>query len=166
MEAIVVEYETPLLQYATRILRNSAAAEDVVQEVFVKLFRDLQDGASPTDKMKAWLFRVTHNEVVDYIRRESRLRNLHDKTGQETAFSTADQDCGETEEEKRELVMEHVQQLDEREKQVLLLRLDQGLSYTEISSVTGRTEGNVGNILHHAVRKLAASLKQAGVVKP
>ena len=164
MEAIVAEYETPLLRYAGRMLRDASTAEDIVQEVFVKLFRRMETGDQPAEKTRAWLYRVTHNEVVDYIRRESRLRDLHDRTGKETAFSTDALDSGAAQVERYEQVLEHLKKLDERERQVLLLRLEQGLSYQDISAVTGRTLGNVGNILHHAVRKLTASLQQAGMV--
>ena len=50
------------------------------------------------------------------------------------------------------------------ERQVLLLRLQEGLSYEEIAGVTGRSSGYVGTLLHQAVRKLAATIqKQEGV---
>ena len=55
--------------------------------------------------------------------------------------------------------------LDPAEQQVLLLRIQESLSYREISLVTGRTEGNVGCILCNAVRKIGASLKKAGLVR-
>ena len=54
------------------------------------------------------------------------------------------------------MVLEHVRKLDAGQQQILLLRLEQGLSYREISEVTGRSEGNVGNILHHAVKDLVS----------
>jgi DNA-directed RNA polymerase specialized sigma24 family protein len=46
----------------------------------------------------------------------------------------------------------------------VILRLQEGLSYQEIAGITGRTEGNVGCILHHAVKKIAAGLKKSGVI--
>lgn len=159
MEAIVAEHETALLRYATRILDNAAAAEDVVQNVFVKLFQGWKEGAQPSGKMKSWLYRVTHNEAVDFIRRESRLSILHRKQEEETASCPDGIHCGESTEEKRAMVLEHVRKLHPTEQQVLLLRMDEGLSYKEIAEVTGRTEGNVGCILHNAVLKLSQKVK-------
>jgi RNA polymerase sigma-70 factor (ECF subfamily) len=164
MEAVVAAHEQGLLRYAARILNNSASAEDVVQNVFIKLFRSWPGDGRPADRLKPWLYRVTHNEAVDHIRRESRLQLLHARHSEDVPAECPDgRNCpGSREEERRALVLEHLRKLDDREQQVLLLRLEEGLSYRDISEVTGRTEGNVGNILHHAVKKLSASLRRAG----
>lgn len=155
MEAVIHEHEGGLLRYATRILNNAATAQDVVQDVFIRLFQSWEDGMRPTSNLRAWLFSATHNRAVDCIRREARLRLLHERHAQECAADPTEADPV-AEQKRRVLAM--VQALDERERQVLLLRLEAGLSYREISRVTGRSEGNVGNLLHHAVRKLAQRL--------
>ncbi|NQU40381.1 MAG: sigma-70 family RNA polymerase sigma factor [Lentisphaerae bacterium] len=166
METIVAEFETPLLRYATRILNNSSAAGDVVQNTFIKLFRSWQPGMHASASLKSWLYRVTHNEAVDYVRKESRLNVLHERQaadptvnrrpdGQHSPLSLTEQ---------HELVLSLLHTLHPREQQVILLRLEEGLSYREISRATGRSEGNVGNLLHHAVRKLSTSLKKAGAI--
>jgi len=164
MEDVVAEHETALLRYATRILRNPASAEDVVQNVFIKLFKAWPTGMRPSKQLKAWLYRVTHNEAVDLVRRESRLRLLHEKQADEESDCPDGRNCPETTDERRELVLSFLHKLHPREQQVVLLRLEEGLSYREISHVTGRTEGNIGNILHHAVVKLSTSLQRAGVL--
>ena len=157
VETVVTEYETPLLRYASRILSNHAAAQDVVQNVFIKLVRAWEDGTRPSVHLKSWLYRVTHNEAVDHIRQESKRSLLHIEQSEDPAL-------GSTEEEKKPddrmaLVLKQLHTLHPRERQIVLLRLEEGLSYTEISAITGRTEGNVGNILHHAIRKLAVGVK-------
>lgn len=159
MEAIVAEHETALLRYATRILNNPFAAQDVVQNVFIKLFKGWKKGMRPSKQLKSWLYRVTHNEAIDHIRRESRHRLLHKRHAEEKANDCPDGDnCPVTHDERREMVLGLLRKLQPREQQVVLLRLEEGLSYREISEITGRSEGSVGNILHHAVRKLAKSL--------
>jgi RNA polymerase sigma factor (sigma-70 family) len=165
LQAMVVEHESGLLRYATRLLNNRAAAEDVVQDTFIKLMRLWEDGLRPSEHLKAWLYRVTHNEAVDHIRRESRLHLLHTRQAEEPTEACPDGvHCGD--DERRQLVLSHMRQLDPREQQVLLLRLEEGLSYKDIGRITGRTEGNVGNILHHAVKKVSQSMRKAGVVRP
>jgi len=155
MEAIVAGHETALLRYATRILDNPAAAEDVVQNVFVKLFESWKKGTHPSGKLKSWLYKVTHNEAVDFIRRESRLSILHRKQAEEPTACPDGVHCADNDGDRRAMVLEHVRKLHPTEQQVLLLRLDEGLSYKEIAEVTGRTEGNVGCILHNAVMKIS-----------
>jgi RNA polymerase sigma-70 factor (ECF subfamily) len=156
MEAIVAEHETALLRYATRIVNSPTLAQDVVQNVFIKLFKVWQTGMRPTDKLKGWLFRVTHNEAVDFVRRESQLRVVSEEQAKAMTAECADGvHCPSTVENKRELVLQNLRKLHPTEQQIILLRMQEGLSYSEMSEVTGRTEGNIGCILHNAVRKLA-----------
>jgi RNA polymerase sigma-70 factor (ECF subfamily) len=108
---------------------------------------------------------VTHNEAVDHIRREARLSQLHSRSAEERQDDCAEEPSSPlSRADRMTLVLEHLGKLRPYEQQVVLLRLEEGLSYREISQVTGRTEGNVGNILFHAVRQLSASLRKAGAV--
>jgi RNA polymerase sigma-70 factor (ECF subfamily) len=162
MEAIVAEHETALLRYATRIVNNPVTAQDVVQNVFVKLFQGWQKGTRPSSRLKAWLYRVTHNEAVDQIRRESRLRLLHEKRAAEPTLECADgHNCPVPLEDRRQLVLSVLGTLHPGLRQVVLLRLEEGLSYKEIAQVTGRTTGSVSSALHSAVRQLGEKLREA-----
>ncbi|MBN1672957.1 MAG: sigma-70 family RNA polymerase sigma factor [Kiritimatiellae bacterium] len=161
LDAIVAQHQAPLLRYATRILSSPVAAQDVVQNVFIKLFRQWRPGTRPSQMLRSWLYRVTHNEAVDHMRREARLRRLH----REHAAQHEPRGAGPDERhELFGLILDHLRKLELGEQQIVLLRLEEGLSYKEIAAVTGRSEGNIGCILHHAVRKLAKSMKQAGMV--
>lgn len=166
MEAIVTAYETALLRYATRLTCSADTAQDVVQNAFIKLFRSWDGELETSPRLRAWLYRVTHNEAVDHIRRESRLRRLHEEQASEAEIVTPPVSASQVADaaERRALVTRFIAKLKPREQQVVLLRLEEGLSYREISEVTGRSEGNVGNILHHAVRSLSDHLRRAGVV--
>lgn len=159
MEAIVAEHETALLRYATRFVNDPTAAQDVVQNVFIKLVKHWKEGMRPSKKLRSWLFRVTHNEAVDLIRRESRLRVLHNKQAEQEKICTNGVHCPAPLDDRKARVLHELKRLHPREQQVIVLRLEQGLSYNEIAEITGRTRGNVGNILHHAVKKLAERLR-------
>ncbi|MBU4212276.1 MAG: sigma-70 family RNA polymerase sigma factor [Kiritimatiellae bacterium] len=161
-EAVITAHESVLLHYVTRIVNDANAAQDVVQETFIKLFRAWRNGARPTDNLRPWLYRVAHNAAIDYIRRESRLRRLHEQEASERAAPV--QNPGNPP-ERVHIVLDHLRHLDPAEQQVLLLRMQEGLSYREISLITGRTEGNIGCMLHHAVKKISVSLKKAGFIR-
>jgi RNA polymerase sigma factor (sigma-70 family) len=165
MEAIVAEYETPLLRYTMRIVRNPHHAQDVVQNTFVKLMKMWQPGMQPGKRLKGWLYRVSHNEAIDLIRKESRRNALHERHAEEVTVDCPDgHNCPASDDERAQLVMRHVHKLKPAERQILLLRLEEGLSYKEITEVTGRTVGNVGCILHNAVKKLSGMLAADGAV--
>ena len=164
-EAVITAHESVLLRYVTRIVNDAAAAQDVVQETFIKLFRAWRNGARPTDNLRAWLYRVAHNAAIDYIRGESRLQRLHEQEASERAApDSAVPAYPGNPPERAHIVLDHLRRLDPAEQQVLLLRMQEGLSYREISLITGRTEGNIGCILHHAVKKISQSLKKAGLI--
>lgn len=163
LEAIMAEHETALLRYATRLVNNSHTAEDIVQSVFIKLARNWTEGMRPSGRLKNWLFRVTHNEAVDQIRRETRRRRLHEQHAEQRLVECPDgHNCPRVMDDRKGLVLEKLRKLHPREQQVILLRLEEGLSYREIGEITGRTTGNVSSIMHYAVRKLARYVQAEG----
>ena len=155
IEAVVREYQQPLLRYAARLLRNPTLAQDAVQGVFIKLFRQWQPSQRASPTLRAWLFRVTHNEAVDMIRAEETRRRMHERSAEEAPPSND----GGVAEERHALVLATLQVLPPGQRQVVLLRLQQGMSYDEIAAVTGRPRSTVGVMLHQAVRKLSEKLR-------
>ncbi len=164
-EAIVARYEKALLRYAARLLNDADAARDVVQEAFIRFFRRWTPEWTDDGRLRQWLYRTTHNAAIDHIRRERRRRDLHERDARERA-PAAVPDAPERMEEadRHRLVLAFVAQLDPSEREVLLLRLQEGLSYAEIARATGRRVGTVGCLLHTATRKLAERLRQAHVI--
>ena len=163
--AVMAEFESPLLRYTARLLNNAALAQDVVQETFISLLRATRAGMRPDGSLSAWLHRVAHNLAVDHIRSEERRRTLHEKQAREAAPAAPPSQRRELEQaELLRLTLACVQQLDPAERQVAILRLQEGRSYKEISAITGRSEGNVGCLLHHAVRHVSEELKKIGAI--
>jgi len=158
LEAIVGQYETPLLRYATRILSDSNAAQDIVQNTFIKLFMNWDPKTIPPSDLPAWLYRVTHNGAVDHIRRECRRSaSLARHADEEDSRALGDQRrSGISEAAERATVL--LKSLSMREQQIVVLKVYEEKSYRDIAQITGLSEGNVGYILHHAMRKLAAAL--------
>jgi RNA polymerase sigma factor (sigma-70 family) len=166
MVAIVGQYQAGLLRYATRLVRDPDAAQDVVQEVFVKLFQSWDGKRAASPKLRSWLYRVTHNQAVDHIRRQSRYRDAMSRHAAEPRVTVApapNEALAAT--ERHRMVLDHVDRLTPVERQVLLLRLEEGLSYQEIADATARSVGNVGKVLHHAVRKMSKELQKTGVIQ-
>jgi RNA polymerase sigma-70 factor (ECF subfamily) len=151
VEAIIMTYEAALLRYATRMTGNPFAAQDVVQTAFIRLCSHWNGAWQPSPPLKSWLYRVTHNEAVNHLRRESRRQELHAKAALEQPELAVDDPM----EARKVKVLEQIDRLKPHEKQVLVLRLQEGCSYAQIADITGRSQGNVGNILHHAVARLA-----------
>ena len=145
LTAVVTQYEAGLLRYAARLVRDPAAAEDVVQDTFGRLALAWQNGRQPSDRLRPWLYHVTHNLAVDHIRHESRRRRLNRDHAQWREMQQADAAASSARRHRQHAaVIAQLDRLSPAERQILLLRLDAGLSYAEIAAVTGRSRGNVG----------------------
>lgn len=162
LEAAVERYQPALLRYATRLLNNESFAQDVVQEAFIRLHARWDDVMNSEVPLKAWLFRTTHNAAVDLIRKESRRRLLHQRRAEQAdLFSGSD---GSHLGDQHAQVLRHLNVLKPKEREVLILRLQEGMSYQEIAEVIQRSEGYVGTLIHSATKKLSQRLRKAGVV--
>ncbi|MBM4143635.1 MAG: sigma-70 family RNA polymerase sigma factor [Lentisphaerae bacterium] len=164
-EETVSHYEAALLRYAARVLRNPDAAQDVVQEAFLRLFERWKQFFEPGPQLSSWLYRVTHNCAVDHLRKEQRRGLLHTRQAREEAdFAPPDRGEAFRLSEAAERAAAALKHLSLREQQLVILKIYEGLSYKEIGAISGLSVGNVGYILHHAMRKMAAELKEAKAI--
>ena len=162
IEEIMATYEMPLMRYATRLVCDSSAAQDVVQDAFIRLCRKIREGQPPEQgALRNWLYRVTHNCAVDYIRSESRRKEIHEEAGETLKERRADK--GFSREQALHKVLGALDRLPEAERHVLVLRLQEGLSYKEISDITGHKVGYVGYLIHHGTKELTDLLSEAGI---
>jgi len=164
-EAAAARYEGPLLRYAARLCRDPDAAQDIVQESFIKLFKNWNEEFSASPALSSWLYRVTHNCAVDYMRKQARRHLLHSRqAGEQRHFTPPDRGEWFRISEQAEQAARALDALSLRERQLVVLKVYEEKSYREISEITGLSTGNVGYILHHAMKKLAASLKKENVI--
>lgn len=160
-EEVVNHYEAALLRYATRLTANPDTAQDVVQNAFIKLFKRWQEKMAPSARISSWLYRVAHNEAVDHIRKESRRQELHQKQSAETPNSAKpDRGYNPGLSDGAIRARQALDSLSDRDKQVVILKVYEEMSYKAISAITGLKTGHVGYILHHALKRLAKTVKE------
>ena len=158
--------ESPLLAYALRLLGGRAAAEDVVQDAFMKLHTHFAEVREP----RRWLYRTVHNLALNHRRQSGRLVPL-EPAGDDAASASADtvdpQPLPDEQIARWEgigLVRLSLAALDARSREVVRLKFDEDLSYKQISERTGLKTGHVGYLLHHALKTIAAELARTGLV--
>ena len=166
IEQVFAALESPLLAYARRLLGDFGVAEDVVQDAFMKLHSQFHQVRTP----QPWLYRAVHNLAVDHQRRASRIVLVGDPTDDEMpANDAADSQPLPDEQIARwegiGLVRLVLETLDARSRELIRLRFEEDLSYKEIAERTGLTVGNVGYILHHALKAMAVELEKTEVAK-
>jgi len=167
---VVREYQSPLLHYAARMLPDRPdQAQDIVQETFLR-FRKRVINGTVIRKPASWLYRVAHNLAVDLNRRENRNCELEEAMLPQAAHTAAAPQTipGPAEEfdrkESNELALAELQRLPDQEKQVLLLKLIQGLTLREISEITGANIGTIHYRLNAGIRRLARRFKEVGAM--
>jgi RNA polymerase sigma-70 factor (ECF subfamily) len=156
--ALVTEYSGTLYRVAFSVLRNSADAEDAVQEAFLRVLRH-RDTLDEVRDQRVWLIRIVWNIVLDRKRR-AKTRPETDDVDELARVLPAE---GLSAEQIASAAQHHahvlacVEQLPAKERQVLMLSAFEELSSVEIASVLGITESSVRSRLFRA-RNLMAGL--------
>ncbi|MFU8781096.1 MAG: RNA polymerase sigma factor [Kiritimatiellia bacterium] len=159
-EGVVHHYESRLLRYATSIVNNPDLAQDVVQDVFIRLFRKWRESFAPSAALTSWLYRTTHNCAVDVIRKYERRHKVEQEHQAMIPEPMVLHPAGENV-AAGQRVSAALGALPARDRELVVLKVYEEKSYKEISAITGLSVGNVGYILHHAMRKLADALERA-----
>lgn len=152
VEYALAEYESPLIGYAMSILKDLERARDVVQDTFIRLYK--QDVEKVKGGLKTWLYTVCRNRALDVLRKEKRMVVVDDEMFSYTASKDPSPDTLADQHERVSQLMGYLETLSENQKEVILLKFQQGMSYQEISVATGLTTGNVGFLLHNGLKKL------------
>jgi len=167
IEELFEALESPLLAYAIRFVGDLGAAEDIVQEAFMRLHAQFDEVREP----RKWLYRTVHNLALNHRRDLAKivpLENKKDKDDDSPSNETADPQPLPDEQIARlegiGLVRLSVETLDDRSRELIRLKFHDGLSYKEISAKTGLTTGHVGYLLHHAIKSIGDELAKNGLV--
>jgi RNA polymerase sigma-70 factor (ECF subfamily) len=168
IEELFTALESPLLAYALRYAGTRETAEDVVQEAFMKLHEQF----GQVDKPRPWLYRTVHNLALNRRRDSAKNVPLEPASSENESSSSAHEpvDAGLLPDEQMlrlegiGLVRISLDALDERSRELVRLKFHDNLSYKDIAARTGLTTGNVGFILHHALKTIATELAKTGVV--
>jgi len=146
------EYYDKIARYIYVRMGNRAEAEDMAGEVFLKALESLGSYKERGVPMQAWLFRIAHNLVVDYLRRSSR-RGIVLVDDVEVEAESNPQEIAETSIEMAR-VSEAMTELTPAQKQVIELRFFGGLTSEEAGKVMNKSSGAVREMQSAAIKRL------------
>jgi RNA polymerase sigma-70 factor (ECF subfamily) len=158
-EQLVRENKRAVFAVAQAKLRNSHDAEDVMQEVFVEAYRKFPKMRNPNG-IGAWLYKATLNRCKDHFRKKFR-REKRERIFTETLPGNPSIDSPPRS-DIADSVLEAIELLPEKYRQLLMLKHFALLSYSEISKITGLTQSKIGTRLQAARRKLREKLIEMG----
>ncbi len=157
--ALYNRYKSPVFAFCAKMLLDRAAAEDVLQETFVRVYENRERLTRP-GSFKAWLFTIARNQCLNHLRRAGRQVPLGDALGgAEPVASGGTPFSHLLKSEQVALVNDSLGRLSPEYREVLVLREYQNLSYDEIAAVTRNTVSSVKSRLFKARRKLGSFLR-------
>lgn len=162
LEEIYARFKRPLFSLACRYTGNASAAEDVLQDVFLRAFTRLGEVNNPAT-FPAWLFRIAVNASLSHLRSSRRERQSAVPLGglEGTLAAPAESEGGR---DMRRPLEEAIQELPARLKSVFLLHDVQGFKHEEISAMLGCSTGTSKSHLFKARLKLRNRLSRSNAL--
>lgn len=156
---IISPFQNKLFRYALRIVGDHMEAEDVIQELFIKIWKK-KDQFKQIDNKEAWCMTLTRNMSIDKTRkRKYRTHNIDDFHFIKDSGASPYQVVESRDNMGR--IEAIINGLSDKQKTVVHLRDVEGYSYKEISEITGFTIDQIKVYLHRARMKLRKTLNRS-----
>ena len=158
-ERVVREYSEQLYWQARRIVLTHDDADDVIQNVFLKAWTHLDDFHQDS-RLSTWLYRITINESVDFVRRkknQSVVSTDQEETGIANMLLADNYFDGD---ETQALLQEAIAQLPDVQRTVFNLRYYDDMKYSDMSELLKTSEGSLKASYHIAVKKISDFFKR------
>lgn len=143
VNALVERYRRRVFDYINMMVKDHEVADDIFQETFIKVIRFLKDGRyNDSGKFLSWVLRIAHNQVIDHFRHKKQQNNISESEAGYDLLNNKKFSDGTIEDV---LISEQIQSdirslidlLSEEQKEVVLMRYYNGLSFKEIADQTG-----------------------------
>lgn len=166
---LVEKFRRPMVSFMYRMTHNSAVAEELAQEVFLRVYRSRASYAANA-KFSTWLYRIATNLAVNHARDTRHERpevtvNI-DESDEETGLAVDVPDSSPNAEqnilrrERLEAIKRHVQSLPERQRMAVLMHKYQNMDYKQIADVLHLSESATKSLLFRAYETLREKLKE------
>lgn len=152
------EYFDKIYRYIAVKIGDREEAEDMTQQVFLKAHQSISSFKWKGVPFSAWLYRIAHNLIVDYIRKS---KNRPDTLPDETIITDKSSKSPEELVEQRmdiEKVMEVAKNLTEAQREVISLRFAGEMPIAQVAKIMGKSQGAIKALQHSAIASLRKML--------
>ena len=168
-EYLVLKFHRPMIAFMYRMCRNQAVAEELAQEVFLRVYRSRQSYAAEA-KFTTWLYRIATNLAVNHAR-----DHKVERSGKVVSLDEPDEDTGTTldvadhtlnaeqqilRRERLAAIKQQVMALPEKQRAAVLMHKYQSMDYKEIADVLKLSESATKSLLFRAYEALRGRLKE------
>ena len=158
ISSVLAEFEQPLTRYAAHITGDVERAREIVQDTFLRLCR--QKPAKISGHLAQWLYTVCRNRALDVLRKERRMTGISDAQLELQTHSGPDASAAMEKEEQLTDVLKILTTLPANQQEVIRLKFQGDLSYTEISRITNLTVSNVGFLIHTGLKTIRKKIQE------
>lgn len=156
------EFSDAIFRYALFQTSNKETALDITQDTFIKTWQYLQKGEE-VENIRAFLYRVAKNLIIDY-RRKKKSSSLDQILEAGTDFTEQPNVLEEKEddfdrERDKEKILKTIDKIDEKYKEILLMRYVEEMSIKEIGDILEKSQNHISVMIHRGVEKLKKLLK-------
>lgn len=164
-EKIVDRYASQIQRYVARITGNWGESEDLTQEVFFKAYKNIAS-FNPKLKFSSWLFRIAHNESVNYIKKHYRTKNVEFNDNIQNRFTEDNKALGKIlADEQAGHVKKCLTKLRSSDREILELSYFEEKSYLEIADILEISVNSVGPKIKRAKDNLKKIIKENEQIK-
>ncbi|MDQ3856270.1 MAG: sigma-70 family RNA polymerase sigma factor [Chloroflexota bacterium] len=169
LELLYDRYSGPVFSLALRIVQNQQVAEELTQEVFLRIWRQAATYRRERGRFASWVFGITHHLAVDEIRRaQSRPQQVHDDPASswsllEVADSQPNPDQAVLSGLRRDQIVSALESLPGNQREVIELSYFRGLTQSEIAERTGEPLGTIKTRTRLALLRLRSTLLEQGL---
>ena len=156
---IIRRYQEKLTRYVRRFTPSEALREDILQEVFIKAYRNLND-FDVTRSFSSWIYRITHNESINHLKKASREPLIIDEWEWEVPDERLDLGIQIDQKDRGENVRQALQKLKEKYREPLILYFFEDKSYEEISDILRLPRNTVGTLISRGKAQLKSVLEK------
>jgi RNA polymerase sigma-70 factor, ECF subfamily len=159
LASLYEEYFDRIARYAAVHIGDRNDAEDIAGEVFLRALKSLDSYEDKGVPMQAWLFRIAHNQVVDYLRKKSKSRRV---PADVESLPVLDRDPASVAETRIEMqkTVAAMQKLTPDQRRVVGLRFLGGLPSREVARVMNKSDGAVREMQRAAIERLRALIAE------
>ena len=162
MDEILRRYKNPVYHFIHRLSRNAEEAEDIAQEVFLRVHQ-YRARYTPSGKFSTWIFSIAHNLFIDSVRKRYWLTiwpRKEDNPDDPVEFVSLTPSAAEETERNdlAEIVKRYIQGLPFLQKEALILREYEQMEYEEIAAILNKSLGAVKTLIHRARENLKNKL--------
>lgn len=156
---LVSAYSKKLYWHIRRMVTDHDDANDVVQNVFIKVWKGLPEFRADS-KLFTWLYRIATNEAITFVNEKYRRSSVALESDQAAHLSSMRQDAWFDADDTQRLLQLAIDSLPDKQKQVFVMRYYDEMKYEEMEEILGTSQGALKASFHHAVRKVEEFLKR------